>query len=318
MANKITFEDKVTKNVSSEEDKYKITAKDVNEIKTAVNENAEKIESHYIPTTIQNDSAWYLALSGNIVGYDNNAFILSIQQTDSGNAGQLYVNIRCNNSNSLALAEFKWLSNTGLNSSDFKLVLDGNNYYLYMKTPMNYGQYQIKVVQATSLQEKNEKILTFYTPDASESVEEPDGINPTGGASAITAYLSDSQTAPSDAATLLNLDTINCKVGEDLSLQENTIVCNKSGVVEIGAMFIIGNLKANGNTIPRVYKNNTMLMQCQTRVSNTGDQGFALAPKIEQVEAGDTIKMYLGNWSGQDNVVYGGEDCTYLTVKYIN
>jgi len=44
MARKITFEDKVTKNVSTEEDKYKITAKDVNEIKSAVNENAEEIE----------------------------------------------------------------------------------------------------------------------------------------------------------------------------------------------------------------------------------------------------------------------------------
>lgn len=153
-----------------------------------VNENAKKIESHYIPTNIQEEQGWYLALSGNIVGYDNNAFILSIQQLTDGSAGQLYANIRCNDKDSLELKEFKWLSNTGLNSLHFKLKLDGNNYYLYMRTPFEYGRYQIKVVQATSLQLCNESILTFYAPTSEESVAEPDGINPMGA----TNYISGS------------------------------------------------------------------------------------------------------------------------------
>ena len=146
-----------------------------------VNENAEKIQSHYIPANIQEEQGWYLALSGNIVGHNNNAFILSIQQITNGSAGQLYANIRCWNGDTLDLREFKWLSNTGLNSSDFKLKLDGNNYYLYMRTPVAHGQYQIKVVQSSDIpvtQGNVEDILTFYAPLATETVEEPDGINP--------------------------------------------------------------------------------------------------------------------------------------------
>lgn len=38
----ITFEDKITKNVSTEEDEYKITASNVNEIKNVVNSNAQE------------------------------------------------------------------------------------------------------------------------------------------------------------------------------------------------------------------------------------------------------------------------------------
>ena len=72
MARKITFEDKVTKNVSTEEDKYKITAKDVNEIKSAVNENAEKIDDLNNETK---DTGW-LELTLND-GYTNNALASS-------------------------------------------------------------------------------------------------------------------------------------------------------------------------------------------------------------------------------------------------
>lgn len=42
---KITFEDKITKNVSTEEDIYKITANNVNEIKTVVNKNVDIVGS---------------------------------------------------------------------------------------------------------------------------------------------------------------------------------------------------------------------------------------------------------------------------------
>lgn len=53
---KITFEDKITKNVSTVEDKYKITADNVNEIKNAVNENADILsEAQDKITNIEND-----------------------------------------------------------------------------------------------------------------------------------------------------------------------------------------------------------------------------------------------------------------------
>ena len=168
----------------------KITFKDLPSTETPINaenlnlmqDNIEKdIKSHYIPISIQNDQAWYLALSGSVYGYNNNAFILSIQQITGGSAGQLYANIRSNNVDSLELKEFKWLSNTGLNSSDFKLKLDGNNYYLYMRTSEAYGQYQIKVVQSSNIAVTSgnvEDILTFYAPLATDTVEEPNGINP--------------------------------------------------------------------------------------------------------------------------------------------
>ena len=42
---KITFENKVTKEVSTEEDIYKITANNLNEIKQVVNENADIVGS---------------------------------------------------------------------------------------------------------------------------------------------------------------------------------------------------------------------------------------------------------------------------------
>lgn len=181
--------------------------------------NLEKIENiYYIPTNIGNVTGWYLALSGNIEGYDNNAFVLSIQQIDNGSSGQLYVNIRCNNSNSLELIEFKWLSNTGLNSSDFKLKLDGNDYYLYVNASLAYIQYQIKIIQQSSLQENNDNIITVNTPSASETVQEPSGANPTYSSAwrnvTLSSYLS-------GRAKYTKINNVVIVVFEDIKVQTN-------------------------------------------------------------------------------------------------
>ena len=213
--NKITFKDLPSTETP-------INAENLNlmqdNIESAVNENAEKIESHYIPANIQEEQAWYLALSGNIVGHQNNAFILSIQQITNGSAGQLYANIRCWNENTLDLREFKWLSNTGLNSSDFKLKLDGNNYYLYMRTSEAYGQYQIKVVQSSDTpvtQGNVEDILTFYAPLANDTVEGPDGISPSFKNQKILWY---------DPTGSLMMSTQTAQLNEKVSEQKNGIV----------------------------------------------------------------------------------------------
>ena len=49
----ITFINKITKKVSSEEEQYKITAENINEIKEVVNENAKEltISTNIITTT---------------------------------------------------------------------------------------------------------------------------------------------------------------------------------------------------------------------------------------------------------------------------
>lgn len=50
----ITFINKITKKVSSEEEQYKITAENINEIKEVVNENAKELTvSTYIVTTTE-------------------------------------------------------------------------------------------------------------------------------------------------------------------------------------------------------------------------------------------------------------------------
>ena len=89
----------------------------------------------------------------------------------------LYTNIRCNNTNYLTAENFICETNTGINANWFMLKLDGNNYYLYAYNT-SYGQYQIKILEASALETENENILTFYTPTASDTATTPTGIYP--------------------------------------------------------------------------------------------------------------------------------------------
>ena len=52
-ATKITYTNKVTKQVSTEEDIYKVTAPDMNEIKAVVNNNSDELNQLEVDTTIQ-------------------------------------------------------------------------------------------------------------------------------------------------------------------------------------------------------------------------------------------------------------------------
>lgn len=146
-------------------------------------EKVEKqIEAHYTPnTTSSGEYGWYLALSGEISeDWDNHTFILSIDQIFNGQAGQLYVNIRRDNGETPYIYSFKWLSNTGIPSEYVVLKITGNSYYLYLYTEWEYKQYQIKVIEQSSLEGKNEDILFFYTVSSAEAESvEPTGTNPT-------------------------------------------------------------------------------------------------------------------------------------------
>ena len=84
-----------------------------------------------------------------------------------------------------------WETNTGIKTNEWKIRTDGNNYYLYCYLSP-YSQYQIRVIQASSLGDSNEDILTFYTPTASDIVPEPTGTNPEIYESlGLTSYLTD-------------------------------------------------------------------------------------------------------------------------------
>ena len=84
-----------------------------------------------IPTNIGTTNGWYLALSGEMTGYQNRGFMLAIEQTYSGGSGILYVNLRCDNTNYLSIKKFEWLTYNGIDSSNLKLKTEGNNFYLY-------------------------------------------------------------------------------------------------------------------------------------------------------------------------------------------
>lgn len=133
-----------------------------------------------IPTNTGTKTGWYLAMSGSITGYGNRGFMIAIQQTFSGPAGILYINLRCNNETTLIAEYFHWISYTRLSNSDICLKIDGNNFYLYLKTTSNYQQYYIKVLQEKSLNGWNFQQYKIYTPTYTDvETEAPTGTNPT-------------------------------------------------------------------------------------------------------------------------------------------
>ena len=131
-----------------------------------------------IPTTIGAKTGWYLAMSGDFTYTTNKAFLIAIQQTMSGGAGLLYLNMRYNE-NSLTVQRFEWLAQNGISSSNVKLKIEGNSFYLYFKTTSNYQQYYIKVIQEKILGGWNFRQYTMHTPTLEDTVEEPSGRTPT-------------------------------------------------------------------------------------------------------------------------------------------
>lgn len=132
-----------------------------------------------IPTNVGTKTGWYLAMSGNITGSINKSYMIAIQQSYNGGSGILYLNIRCNGSTELILQRFHWITYTGISSSNVVVKLEGNNFYIYLKTTENFQQYYIKVLQEKCLNSWNFQQYKMYTPTYIDTVdEEPTGTNP--------------------------------------------------------------------------------------------------------------------------------------------
>ena len=89
------------------------------------------------------------------------------------------INLRCNNTSSLVLNRFHWLTYSAISSSNICLVTDGNNFYLYLKTVGSHQQYYLKIIQEKKLNDKNFDCFVKNSPKVTDIVEEPTGTNPT-------------------------------------------------------------------------------------------------------------------------------------------
>lgn len=132
-----------------------------------------------IPLTSGETYGWYLAFSGRLTGYMNKGFMVAIQQTYNGGAGIFYINLRCNNGATLTIQRFHWLTYTSLSSSCISLVVDGNNFYVYLKTTTNHQQFYLRILQEKQLNGGNYGLFTINTPALTDTVDEPNGVNPT-------------------------------------------------------------------------------------------------------------------------------------------
>ena len=133
-----------------------------------------------IPTDGGKGYGWYLAFSGNITGYQNRGYMIAIQQTYNGSCGIFYLNLRCSNGYSLTKQQFNWITYNGIDSSNIKLVLDGNDFYVYLKTNADYQQYYLTILQEKKLHGVNYNLVAINKPKATDVVEEPTGDSPKG------------------------------------------------------------------------------------------------------------------------------------------
>ena len=137
----------------------------------------ENEKEFVIPTTIGSTTGWYLAMSGSFTYVTNKAFLIAIQQTFSGGAGLLYFNMRYNDG-TLSLQRLEWLTPNGISSSNVKVKISGNNFYLYLKTTANYQQYYLKVIQEKILDGWKFQQYAMHSPTVTDTVAEPDGTSP--------------------------------------------------------------------------------------------------------------------------------------------
>lgn len=131
-----------------------------------------------IPTSAGEHNGWYLALSGKVTGYQSKGFMIAIQQIYNGGAGILYINLRCNNTSSITIARFHWLTYSAISSDNICLRTDGNNFYLYVKTTANHQQYYLRVLQEVKLNGENYNLYTVNKPYITDTVDEPTGTHP--------------------------------------------------------------------------------------------------------------------------------------------
>ena len=104
-----------------------------------------------------------------------------------------------------------------------------------------------------------------------------------------------------------------------LKLENGKIKCLKSGTLEISGCIQLTSQAQSGNLIPAICRNTDGDILSEMRVSNTfnGTENFTSGTLYQYVNEGDTIYLYLGNFTGQDITINPGFSKTRLTIKYI-
>lgn len=140
----------------------------------------------YIPSSIGATHGWYLVLSGEFTpDYDNHSFVLSVTEIYNGAHCFLYVNIRREvssywNSALRILTSGTKSSGTGLSKENFVLKIDGNHYYLYAQTLIDYQSLLFEVVSEARLADSPKTpMFTFNSPAYSDTVSAPTGTTTT-------------------------------------------------------------------------------------------------------------------------------------------
>lgn len=130
-----------------------------------------------IPTNIGSKTGWYLAISGEFEYVTSKTFVISINEVLAGGTGILCLGMRYQN-DTLRIQRFEWLTANGISSSNVKVAISGSKFYLYLKTTEDWQQYYLKVLQEKDLGGWNFRQYIVHYPTIEDTVEEPDGINP--------------------------------------------------------------------------------------------------------------------------------------------
>lgn len=150
MARKITYEDKTSKNVSPEENNKKVTANDLNEIKSVVNNNADELENTNNEIFYKSGDTYSTTFTG-INGFiTNGASVIQLELT---------LPKRLDNITSVTITEFRAQArgtlgylNNDINTKDF--LSDTDNYTLtYVKR--NENTIQIVITKSSAFTNVN-------------------------------------------------------------------------------------------------------------------------------------------------------------------
>lgn len=138
------------------------------------------------------------------------------------------------------------------------------------------------------------------------------------GGDLISATITNEQTVTSQSTATVALNSVVCSNGSDLSLNNNKIVCNRAGIVEISGSLQWKEATASGNMVTRITKNTSTVAETVIRPVNTSIISNQIATIYESVSVGDTISLTACNWTDVNHTIKTGKQCTRLNVRYIN
>ena len=106
------------------------------------------LTSAYYGSDTADTSGWYKVFTKTTTGYNDDTFNLIITSGYNRQAtGLLHVHVRSNNTTTLVLQTLKWMYRYGFNESDVRVVLDGNNWSLYVyQNNVQHGRIQVVLV----------------------------------------------------------------------------------------------------------------------------------------------------------------------------